>query len=109
MCRLLLKVTREMEGNIENEECDIIWSDFVSNLWKRHLPHLLEEELLFNIDTSHYGFPLREDCNEEEEGNMTTQQLQLDFNHSHDEEENSSDEASSESKLYFLQLEDVGN
>ncbi len=46
------------------------------------LPHLWEEELLFDIDTSHYGFQFSEDCNEEEEGSTTAQQLQLDFNHS---------------------------
>ncbi len=54
----------------------------MSDMWKRHLPHLWEEELLFDIDTSHYGFQFSEDCNEEEEGSTTAQQLQLDFNHS---------------------------
>ncbi len=82
MCRLLLKVKQEMEENIENQECDDIWSDFVSDLWKRHLPHLWEEELLFDIDSSHYGFPCLEDYNEEEEGSMTAQQFQLDFTYS---------------------------
>ena len=94
-----------MEENIESEECDDIWSDFVSDLWKRHLPHLSEEELFLDIDTSHYGFHIPEDCNSEEEGSMTAQQLQLDFNPSHEEdskpEENLSDTVDMSSKGRF--------
>ncbi len=101
MCRLLLELKEE---NIENKECDNIWSDFVSDLWKRHLPHLREEELLFDIDSSHYGFQCQEDYNEEEERSRTTQQFQLDFTYSHKvskQEDNLSEETPSGCKLYF--------
>ena len=60
---------QELEGSSEGEGDLNIWSEFISDLWEKHLPHLREELygeglFVFNPNTGCYGFQEEE----EEEG-----------------------------------------
>ena len=67
----MLKVQQELEDAADGQRDVDIWSEFISNLWEKHLPHLREVlygEGLFVFDpkTGYYGFQ-QEDDNEEED------------------------------------------
>ncbi len=57
--RLQLQVQEEIEKE-EQSPVVGVWSEFVADLWKKHLPHLreeLHEGLLFFYHAGSYGFP----------------------------------------------------
>ena len=79
--RLHLRVQQELEGSNEGEGGLNIWSEFISDLWEKHLPHLREELygeglFVFNPDTGRYGFQEeKEEEGEEDEDCVLTSSL----------------------------------
>ena len=66
-CRLCLRVQQELKGSNKSDGSLNIWSEFVSDLWEKHLPHLRwpgEHHGESNPNTGCYGFQEEE----EEEG-----------------------------------------
>lgn len=57
--RLQLKVQQELDKNSNGDV--LVWSEFMVDLWKKHLPHLREELygeglFVYNANTGCYGF-----------------------------------------------------
>lgn len=74
-CRLLLKVQHELDEGFQGQGPVNIWSEFIADLWKKHLPHLREEIygeglFVYNPNTGRYGFQEEEEEEEDSAGEL---------------------------------------